>query len=43
MKNDTANNIKVKITVPDDISKNIKRLKINKIYDILKPKAKNIK
>ena len=42
MKKDTANNIKVKITVPDNVSENIKRLKINRIYDILKPKAKNI-
>ena len=42
MKNNTANNVKVKVTVPDNISENIKRLKINRIYDILKPKAKNI-
>jgi len=37
MKKGTINNIKVKITVPDNISENIKRIKINKIYDILKP------
>ncbi len=42
MKKDTANNIKVKITVPDNVSENIKRLKINRLYDILKPKEKNI-
>ena len=42
MKKDITNNIKVKITIPENVSENIKRLKINRLYDILKPKEKNI-
>lgn len=32
--------ITVKVHVPDNISENIKQQKINRLYDILKPKKK---
>lgn len=30
--------IKVKITIPDNVSETIRQIKINRLYDILKPK-----
>lgn len=33
--------INVKIHIPDKVSENIKQQKINRLYDILKPKDKS--
>lgn len=35
--------IKVTVHLPEKVTENIKQLKINKIYDILKPRTKNSK
>ncbi len=36
-------NIKVTVHLPDKVTENIKQLKINRLYDILKPVTKNSK
>ena len=36
----TVNGIKVTITVPDSINTVVRQQKINRIYDLLKPKNK---
>ncbi len=38
----TQSGVKVTIHLPEKVTENIKQLKINRIYDILKPKEKNI-
>lgn len=38
-----SGNIKVTVHFPKQVTENIKQLKINKIYDILKPRTKNSK
>ncbi len=38
----TKSGIKVTIHLPEKVTENIKQLKINRLYDILKPKEKNI-
>lgn len=38
-----SGNIKVTVHLPEKVTENIKQLKINKIYDILKPRTKNSK
>ena len=40
MKKENAEAVKVKIHIPDKISENTKQQKINRLYDILKPKDK---
>ena len=42
--NETITNSGIKVTVhlPEKVTENIKQLKINRLYDILKPKEKNI-
>lgn len=35
--------IKVTVHLPEKVTENIQQLKINKLYDILKPKTKNSK
>ena len=40
---DKNNDVIVKISLPEQIPKAIKQIKINKLYDILKPKTKNNK
>jgi len=35
----SGNNIKVTVHLPTKVTENIKQIKINKIYDILKPKT----
>ncbi|MDO5558377.1 MAG: hypothetical protein Q4F95_02135 [Oscillospiraceae bacterium] len=32
------NNVKVTIHIPDDVSETVRQQKINRLYDILKPK-----
>jgi hypothetical protein len=41
MDNKNSTKIKVTIHLPDKVTENTKRLKINKIYDILKPHKNN--
>lgn len=38
----TKSGIKVTIHLPEKVTENIKQFKINRLYDILKPKEKNI-
>lgn len=40
MEQENTKTVKVTIHVPDKISENIKQQKINRLYDILKPKDK---
>ena len=40
MKQENTKTVKVTIHVPDKISENIKQQKINRLYEILKPKDK---
>lgn len=40
MKQEATKAVKITIHVPDKISENIKQQKINRLYDILKPKDK---
>lgn len=40
MKKDNTKTVKVTIHIPDKVSENIKQQKINRLYDILKPKDK---
>lgn len=38
-----SGNIKVTVHLPEKVTENIQQLKINKLYDILKPRTKNSK
>ena len=38
----TKSGIQVTIHLPEKVTESVKQLKINKIYDILKPKMNNI-
>lgn len=40
MKKENTQTVKVTIHVPDKISENVKQQKINRLYEILKPKDK---
>jgi len=35
--------IQITVHIPDKVTENIKQLKINRLYDILKPKTKSSK
>lgn len=40
MKQENTKTVKVTIHIPDNVSKNTRQQKINRLYDILKPKDK---